>query len=232
MNSVTVRSRILSMLPRAEYRRLRPVLEQISLPLDAVLCAPGDAVRHVYFPNDGIVSLIHEVDERRGVEVAMEGNESAIGLSAYLAGTKSYSLSVVRDAGTAMRLAVSELNRHTVQRNALTGLLHRSANALVMQIVQSGICNRFHAIDHRLARWLLMSHDRSGSNELLATQAVIAGMIGVRRSSVTMAATNLQRQGVIHYRRGRIEILDREGLAAASCSCYERIRRQYGELLR
>jgi len=144
-------------------------------------------VRHIYFPNDAVVSLLYNVDGRRAVEVAMEGNEGAVGLAVYLGGVRSHNLSIVRDAGTAMRLEVKALRRCADQRGGLRELLHKSVHALVTQIALSGACSRFHNIDARLARCLLMTTDRVGSPELRATQESIARMLGVRRSGVTAA---------------------------------------------
>lgn len=228
---VIIKNRILSMLAKAEYRRLRPSLEQVVLHANAVLYAPGDAVRHIYFPNDAVVSLLYAVDGRRTVEVAMEGNEGAVGLAVFLGGAGSRDLSVVRAAGTAMRLEIKALTRCADQRGRLRDLLHKSVHALVNQIAQLGVCSRFHSIDARVARWLLMTRDRVGSRELCATQESIARMLGVRRSGVTAAASGFQKQSIIDYRRGRIEILDKHKLRAASCACYGLIKRQYDSFL-
>lgn len=228
---VLVGNRILSKLARTEYRRLRPSLEEVGLHANAVLYAPGDVVKHIYFPNDAIVSLLFEVDGRRTVEVAMEGNEGAVGLAVFLGGVTSCNLSVVRHAGTAMRLEVNGLLRCVDERGRLRDLLHKSVHALLTQIAQSGVCHRFHSVDARLARWLLMTHDRVGSRELCATQESMAHMLGVRRSGVTAAASEFQKHGMIEYRRGRIELLDRRKLRATACSCYGIIKRQYDSFL-
>lgn len=162
----------------------------------------------------------------------MEGNEGAVGLAIYLGGVSSCNLSIVRDAGTAMRLEVNALTKCANQGGRLQELLRRYVHALVTQVAQSGVCNRFHNIDARLARWLLMTQDRVGSHELRATQESIAHMLGVRRSSVTAAASSFHRQNIINYSRGRIEILDQHRLGAASCSCYGIIKRQYDSFLK
>ena len=161
----------------------------------------------------------------------MEGNEGAVGLAIYLGGVSSCNLSIVRHAGTAMRVEVGALTRCADQRGELQELLRRYVHALMTQIAQSGVCNRFHNIEARLARWLLMTHDRTGSNELHATQEYIAHMIGVRRSSVTSAASGFHRQDIIDYRRGRIEILDEGKLRDACCGCYAVMKRQYDSFL-
>ena len=228
---VSVTNRLLSKLSEAEYRRLRPRLEQVALHENQVLYGPGDIVSHVYFPNNAVVSLLLDVDERRTVEVAMEGNEGAVGLAIYLGGVNACNLSRVRHAGTAMRLPVSALANCANKRGGLQDLLRRYVHALVTQIAQLGVCNRFHNIDARLARWLLMTHDRVGSRELSATQESIAHMLGVRRSSVTNAASGFHKRHIIGYRRGRIEILDHGRLRAASCACYAMMKRQYDSFL-
>ena len=225
------RNRILSKLPKAEYRALRPSLDEVVLHQDQVLYGPCDVVSHVYFPNDSVVSLLFDVDERRTVEIAMEGNESAVGLAIYLGGVNSLNLSRVQHAGTAMRLPVSALLKYNNQHGKLEELLRRYIHAFVVQIAQLGVCNRFHNIDARLARWLMMTHDRVGSHDLSATQESIAKMLGVRRSSITDAASRLHKRDIIDYRRGRIAILDEIQLQAAACGCYVTMKRQYDSFL-
>jgi len=225
------RNRILSTLVPAEYRRLRSSLEQVELSKSQALYAPGDVIDHIFFPDDAVVSLLFDVDERRTVEVAMEGNEGAVGFATYMGGVSSRNLSIVREAGTAQRLAVNSLKRLNMQPNGLPGLLEKYVHALITQVAQSGICNRFHNVDARVARWLLMTQDRLGSNEISATQESIAGVLGVRRSSVSAAASGLHRKKIIHYARGQIKILDQRGLHAASCACYGFMKRQYDSFL-
>lgn len=162
----------------------------------------------------------------------MEGNEGAVGLAVSLGGLTSCNLSIVRDAGTAMRLEVKDLTRRASQGGRLRDLLSRYVHALVTQVAQSGVCNRFHTIDARVARWLLMTRDRVGTSELRATQESIAHMLGVRRSSVTAAAGGFHKQNLIEYRRGRIEILDLHRLRAVCCPCYGVIKRQYDSFLK
>jgi CRP-like cAMP-binding protein len=226
-----VRNRLLSKLASAGYQQLQPNLEEVSLHENQVLYGLGDVVTHVYFPNDAIVSLLIEVEEGRTVEVAMEGNEGVAGLAIYLGGLNSCNLSNVRHAGTAMRLPVSALAERADRNGDLDDLLRRYVHALFMQIAQLGVCNRFHSFNARLARWLLMTHDRTGTLELNATQISMAQMLGVRRSTVTDAASGLLKQNIIDYRRGRIEILDLARLRDAACTCYGIIKRQYDSVL-
>ena len=231
-NHGPMRNRILSTLAKTEYQRLRRNLELVALHEKAVLHKPGDIVKHIYFPNDAVVSLLFNVDEHRSVEIAMEGNEGAVGLAAYLGGVRSDNLSIVRDSGTAMRLKVALLRRYVDRRGRLQAPFHKSALVLVSQIAQSGVCNRFHRIDARLARWLLMTQDRVGSHQIRATQESIARMLGVRRSGIIAAATGFQKQNVIDYYRGRIEILDQHKLRSASCACYAIMKGQSDSFLK
>ena len=229
--SLILSNRVLSTLAKTGYRNLWPGLERVALDADRLLYPPGVAVTHIYFPIDSVVSFLCKVDENRTVEVAMEGNESVVGLIVYLGGEHSCHLSVVRDAGTAMQLDVGFLASSVSSPGPVRDLLNKSAHALVTQIIQSGVCNRFHSVNARVARWLMMTRDRTGSRTLLATQESIAHLLGVRRSSVTAAASSFQLQRIIDYRRGRIEILDEHKLHAACCSCYGVIRRQYDSFL-
>lgn len=224
-------NRVLSTLEKTRYRNLWPGLEQVVLDADKPLYTPGDTLTHVYFPIDSVVSLLCKVDDNRTVEIAMQGNESVVGLVVYLGGESSCHSSVVRDSGAAMQLDIGFLSRCADSSSSLRAILNKSVHALITQIVQSGVCNQFHSVDARVARWLLTTRDRTGSRTLLATQESIARLLGVRRSSVTAAASGFQLQRIIDYRRGRIEILDEHKLHASCCSCYGIIKRQYDGFL-
>ena len=226
-----VRNRLLSKLVGAGYHRLRSSLEEIVLHENEVLYGPGDKIHHLYFPNDAIVSLLAKVDAGRTVEVAMEGNEGVVGLAMYLGGSTACSLSSVRHAGTAMRLPASALTECAVRHDGLEELLRKYVLALFIQTAQLGVCNRFHAFDARFARWLMMTHDRTGELELKSTQTSMAQVLGVRRSTVSEAAGGLLKQDIIDYRRGRIWILDRARLREAACPCYGIVKRQYDSFL-
>lgn len=226
-----VRNRILSTLTRTEYQRLRAGFEHVELHAGEILYEPGNDIRYIYFPGNAVVSLLFNVDTRRTVEVAMEGNEGAVGFAIYLGGVTSSNLSIVRDPGVAVRMDVTALIRRANHGARLQGLLNRYVHALVTQIAQLGVCSRFHSIDARLARWLLMTQDRVGSAKFYATQESIAHMLGVRRSGVTTAASSFHKQNIIDYRRGQVEILDKRGLRKASCPCYRVIKHQYDSFL-
>ena len=222
-----VRNRVLAMMSATQYRVLQPDFEHVVLKADEVLYAPGDDVRYIYFPNDAVVSLLFNVDRNRTFEVAMEGNEAAVGFAVGLGDMNSSSLSIVREAGTATRIKSDAFADCIKHDGCLQILLDRYLYALLNQIAQISICNRFHNVDARLARWLLMTRDRVGSVKFHATQESIAHMLGVRRSSITAAASKLQKLNIINYRRGHIKIVDPVQLTTIACSCYQLIKQQY-----
>jgi CRP-like cAMP-binding protein len=213
-------NRLLAALPENEYQRLLPELERVPMPFGEVLYEPGARIRHVYFPDDSIVSLLAEVADHSTLEVGSVGNEGVAGLSVFMGVGASPHRAMVQGAGTAVRMKASSLREESCRAGALHGLLHRYAHTLLMQVSQTAACNRFHMVDARLARWLLTSGDRLGVDEFRLTQDFISDMLGVRREGVSKAASLLQKNELIHYSRGRIKILDRAGLEAVSCECY------------
>jgi CRP-like cAMP-binding protein len=215
-----VANRLLAALPVKEYQRLLPELEQVTMPFAEVLYEPGERIRHVYFPNDSIVSLLAEVADRSTLEVSIVGNEGVAGISVFMGVDASRHRAIVQGFGTAMRLRASVLRKESERTGALHRLLHLYVHSLLTQVSQSAVCNRFHVVDARLARWLLMTGDRLGANEFRLTQDFISNMLGVRREGVTKAAGVLQKNELINYSRGRIKILDRAGLEEVSCECY------------
>jgi CRP-like cAMP-binding protein len=190
------------------------------MPFAEVIYEPGGRIRHVYFPNDSIVSLLDEVADRSTLEVGLVGNEGMAGISVFMGVDASPHRAIVQGAGTAMRLKASALRRESDGAGALHGLLHLYAHSLLTQVSRSAVCNRFHMVDARLARWLLMTGDRLGADEFYLTQDFISNMLGVRREGVSKAAGALQKGGLIDYSRGHIRVLDRAGLEAVSCECY------------
>jgi CRP-like cAMP-binding protein len=213
-------NRLLAALPEGEYRRLLPELEEVAMPFAEVLYVPGAEIRHVYFPNDSIVSLLAEVADRSTLEIGFVGNEGMAGLYVFMGVYTSPHRAIVQGAGTAVRMKASALRKESGRAGPLHDLLHRYAHSLLIQVSQTAACNRFHMMDARLARWLLMSGDRLGADEFHLTQDFISNMLGVRREGVSKAAGILQKNGLINYSRGRINILDRAGLEAVSCECY------------
>ena len=213
-------NQLLAALPRREYQRLLPELEPVALPFAEVIYEPGGRIRHVYFPNDSIVSLLAEVSGGSTLEVGLVGNEGMAGISVFMGVEASPLRAIVQGAGTALRLKASALRRVSDGEGALRGLLHLYAHTLLAQVSRSAVCNRFHVVDARLARWLLMTGDRLGADEFRLTQDFISNMLGVRREGVSKAAGALQKRGLINYSRGHIRVLDRTGLEAVSCECY------------
>lgn len=213
-------NRLLAALPADEYRRLLPELEQVTMPFQKVLYEPGERIRHVYFPEDSVVSLLAEVADRSTLEVGIVGNEGVAGISVFMGVNASRHRAIVQGAGTAMRLGASLLRKEAERAGPLHLLLRRYVHTLLTQVSQSAACNRFHTVDARLARWLLMTRDRLGTDEFRLTQDFISNMLGVRREGVSKAAGALQKGELINYSRGRIKILDRQGLEATACECY------------
>jgi CRP-like cAMP-binding protein len=222
--SVPVANRLLAALPKKDYQRLLPRLEHVTLTFGDILYEPGDVIQHVYFPNDSIISLLSTVEKRKALEVGIVGSEGMAGLPVLLGVSKSLNRALVQGAGTAMRMKAQEMRKEFKQAGPLQTLLHRYTHGLLTQISQSAVCNRFHNVDARLARWLLMTHDRVRSDRFQLTQEFLSDMLGVRRERVSLAAGLLQKQGLISYSRGHITMLKRAGLEAIACQCYRIIR--------
>ena len=219
-----VTNQLLTSLSSQEYQRLRPHLEEFTLSFGEILYEPGQIIRHVYFPNNGIVSLLSMVEKRSTLEVGIVGNEGMVGIPVFLGASISINQALVQGDGTAIRLKAESLRRHIKQTGSLRDLLLHYTHSLLSQISQSAVCNRFHTVNSRLARWLLMTHDRIRSDEFRLTQEFLAHMLGVRREGVTAAAFSLQKKKLISYVRGRIRILNLAGLEAESCKCYDLVK--------
>jgi len=218
------KNRLLATLPKSEYERLLPGLKRIPLVFGDVLYEPGDIIKHVYFPNDSIVSLLSALSERSTLEVGMVGNEGMAGLPIFMGVNVSQTRALVQGAGSAMRMTSATVRHEANHLGALHSLLHRYTHSLLTQVSQSVACNRFHAVDTRLARWLLMTSDRLGLDKFRLTQDFMSNMLGVRREGVNKAAGMLQTAKLIRYSRGMITILDRPDLEAHSCECYRIVR--------
>ena len=224
-------NRLLAALPDADYHRLVPHLERVPLSLKQVLHKAGESIEYVYFPHRAIVSLISTPEEGSMVEVGLVGNEGIVGIPAVLGDNIATTSAIVQREDSGMRMEASLLKTEFQQGGSLQSLLLRYTQALYGLVSQNAACNRLHQLDERLARWLLFVCDLVGSNELQLTQQFIAKTLGVRRAGVTVAANTLQRTGLIRYNRGRITILNRQKLEAASCSCYGIIKGEYSRLL-
>ena len=201
------------------------------MPLGSVLYESGIKLRHVYFPTTSIVSLLYVMEDGASAEIAVVGNEGILGIALFMGGETTPSRAVVQSAGQGYRLKAHLLKQEFNRFGPMLHLLLRYTQALITQMAQTAVCNRHHSVDQQLCRWLLLSLDRLASNELTMTQELIANMLGVRREGVTDAAGKLQALGLIHYSRGRITVLDRPGVEAKACECYEVVKREFDRLL-
>jgi PAS domain S-box-containing protein len=215
---------LLAALPRKEYQGLLVGLEPVTLTYGEVLCEPGEPIRHVYFPNDCLVSLLTTVEGHQALEVGLVGREGMVGVSLALGTDVSSVRALVQGTGTAMRMNAERFSKVFRKSLPLQGEIYRFIHAKLAQARQTAACNRFHLTEARLARWLLMTHDRVQSDQFLLTQVFLADMLGVRRVAVTKAAGTLQQRRLISYSRGNIRILDRKGLEAVCCGCYEVVK--------
>lgn len=221
---IPIINRLLTALPRKEYRSLLPELTQVTLPFGEILYERGDTIRHVYFPNTSVISLLSLVTQRSTLEVGMVGSEGMAGLSVFLGMDKASTRGLVQRGGSAVRMKSATLRKISNQTSSLHTLLHRYTYSLLTQVCQSSACNRFHSTNTRLARWLLMTSDRISSNEFQLTQDFLSKLLGIRRESVSKAMRALQKETLINYRRGVIAILNRAGLEQSSCTCYAIIK--------
>jgi CRP-like cAMP-binding protein len=222
---------ILEALPAAERERLFPYLTLVALPLGSVIYEAGDSQRYIYFPVDSIVSLLYVLKDGASAEIAVVGNEGAIGVALFMGGETTTNRAIVQSAGCAYRLTRRRLKQEFERHGEMLHVLLRYTQALITQMAQTAVCNRHHSVDQQLCRWLLLSLDRLASNKLTMTQELIADMLGVRREGVTDAAGKLQKLGVIQYSRGKITVLDRSRLEDLCCECYEVVKRETDRLL-
>jgi len=201
------------------------------LPLGDVLYESGIQMHQVCFPTTSIVSLLYVMKDGASAEIAVVGKEGVVGVSLFMGGETTPSRAVVQSSGYGYQLKGQALKNEFHRAGPMQRLLLRYAQSLLTQMAQTAVCNRHHSLDQQLCRWLLLSLDRLASNELIMTQDLIANMLGVRREGVTEAAGNLQKAGLIEYRRGRIKVLDRPGLEARACECYAVVRKECDRLL-
>ena len=227
----SVENHLIERLPRIERRRLLAICEPVEFVLGEVMFEPGQTTRHVWFPTEGFVSLITLIEGSPGLEVGMVGREGLLGAHLALGVTTAPLRGVVQGPGTAWRVGAAAFRAEVARSAPLQRDLNRYLYVLMAQLAAATACLRFHQIGPRLARWLLMSQDRAHADHFHVTHEFLAYMLGVRRVGVTAAAGALQRLGLIEYRRGELKVLDRAGLEAAACGCYEADRRTYDELL-
>ena len=225
-------NKLLADLPQAEYERLLPHLELVSLKLGSVLYEAGAALRFAYFPADCIVSLLYVMENGDSAEIAVVGSEGVVGIALFTGGETTSSRALVQSAGYAYQVDRDVVKREFARGGPLQHALLRYMQALLTQMGQTAACNRHHSVEQQLCRWLLLSLDRLPSNQLNMTQELIANMLGVRREGVTEAAGKLQDAGFIKYSRGHITVLDRAKLESRACECYGVVRKEFDRLLR
>ena len=222
---------ILAALPEKDYERLLPQLELVDIALGRPLYESGGHLNHVYFPIEGIVSLLYVTKGGNSAELAVVGCEGLIGISLFMGGETTPNRAVVQSACKAYRLAAHVLKEYFAEGGALQLILLKFTQALITQISQTAVCNLHHSVDQQLCRWLLLSLDRLPENRLQMTQELIANMLGVRRQGVTQSARKLEHDGLITYKRGLITVLDRPALEKRACECYAVVRTETERLL-
>ncbi len=217
-------NQLLAALPTADLARVAPMLEPVPVDVGDVLCEPGEPIRHIYFPHDSLISLLGVAEGRMTLEVGLVGREGMLGATVALGHEVAQVRAIVQRAGMTSRVDSAQFRAEFASNPALQRVLYRYTDTLLAQAIQIAVCSRFHVLEARLARSLLITRDRLQSDKFHLTHEFLAHALGVRRVGVTKAASALQHQGLIIYSRGNIEILDPAGLASASCKCYEIVK--------
>lgn len=224
-------NQILAALPQEEYERLLPKMEKVLLEYRKPLFEPDQPIQHVYFPNTGIVSLLNVMANGESAEVGFVGYEGIVGLPVFLDADSVSSLAIVQIEGEGMRMKTEDFREEANRQSSLYPLLLRYTQALLMQVSQSAACNRFHSVEERFCRWILMSHDRVSKDTFPLTQEFASQMLGVRRPTISVVAGMLQKAELIRYSRGKMTVLDRKGLEAGSCECYKILKKDFDRLI-
>jgi CRP-like cAMP-binding protein len=224
------RNLLLAALPAEDFALLAPHLKEVALAQGTILQEQGDRIDQVYFPHEGIVSLLAVMRQGDAIETATIGYEGAIGSFAGLGVRRSHTRAIVQVRGAALRIAASHLRNAAADSAAVREIILRYGEMLLIQVQQTAACNALHTVEARLCRWLLQARDRLETNTVGLTHEFLSQMLGVRRTTVTVVANVLQQAGLIRYHRGQIELVNRIGLEARACECYDTIRRQVGEV--
>jgi CRP-like cAMP-binding protein len=224
-------NRLLDALAEEEREYLMPHLKPVTLALGDVLYESGGQLDYVYFPTDSIISLLYIMKNGATAEIGVVGSEGIIGIALFMGGNTTPNRAVVQSAGTALKMKADVMLAEFERGGQFQQLLLRYTQALITQISQTAVCNRLHPVEQQLCRWLLLSFDRIASDKLVMTHDLIANMLGVRREGITVAAGKLQAKGLISYVRGRVTLLDREGLEEAACECYKVVKNEYDRIM-
>jgi CRP-like cAMP-binding protein len=229
--SLLPENRLLAALPAADYRRLAPELLPVSFSLGKVLYESQGRMEYVYFPTTSHVSLLYTMLDGSTAEVGLVGNEGLVGIALFMGGDTTPNRAIVQGAGNAFKMKASVMQEEFKLGGALQLLLLRYTQALITQISQTAVCNRLHTTEQRLCRWMLMTHDRTHSDQLDMTHEFISHMLGIQREAVSLVARRLRQKGAIDYTRGRIQITDRRILEECSCECYQVVRVEHQRLM-
>jgi CRP-like cAMP-binding protein len=226
-----IKNHLLAGVNDDELTRLLPNLQAVSLSLGQVLYESGEKMDYVYFPTTAIISLLYIMENGSTAEIGVVGKDGLVGIAIFMGGDTTPNRAVVQSAGKSFKMKAALMKDEFTLGGRFHYLCLRYTQALITQISQTAVCNRLHSVDQQLCRWLLLSHDRLPSNRLIMTQDLIANMLGVRREGITHAAKRLQKSGYISYVRGDMTILNRKGLEASVCECYQVVRTEYDRLL-
>jgi CRP-like cAMP-binding protein len=231
MRLSSVQNELIERLPRKDRAHFLGLCDEVELDMSAVLCDSGESTEHAYFPLKGFISLVTPLDGRPVLEVGMVGNEGMLGTQLVLGVTTAPLFALVQGPGTAWRVGAASFRRELIRSKALRVSMELYVQVTISQLAVSAACLRFHHISQRLARWLLMTHDRAQTDEFHVTHEFLAYMLGVRRVGITTAAVALQRLGSIRYHRGAVTIVNRRSLEKAACSCYAAGKKSYVDVM-